>query len=170
MSSSVVATTPYHTELIDGREVPKPLPKILHARLQSYLILAIGNQLHDQRPGWEVLSEQNILCGDERLVPDVLIVGPDAHYVDGDLASPAVMAVEILSPGQDISDLFTKAGKIMKSGTPFCVILWPERQRCWTYTLEDINEDTERQSIRAFREHQLDIDPLAMWASLMIKK
>ena len=33
--STVLTGTAYHSELIDGREVEKPLPKLLHARIQS---------------------------------------------------------------------------------------------------------------------------------------
>ena len=36
---SAVSTEPiYHTELIDGRKIQKPLPKNLHAFTQTYLI------------------------------------------------------------------------------------------------------------------------------------
>ncbi len=97
---------------------------------------------------------------------DVTVVGPGAAYVDGDLASPAAVAIEILSPDQEISDLFTKAGKIFKSGTSFVVILWPESQRCWTYTSNDVTEDTGR-SVRAFKAYELEVSLPTMWASLL---
>jgi hypothetical protein len=35
--SAVLAEASYHKELIDGREVEKPLPKNLHAFIQTFL-------------------------------------------------------------------------------------------------------------------------------------
>ncbi len=39
--SSVIAPFAYHAELIDGREIPKPLPNNLHSVIQGFLIQVV---------------------------------------------------------------------------------------------------------------------------------
>jgi hypothetical protein len=50
----------YHTELIDGHEIEKPLPNKLHALIQRYLMLLLNRDLHS---GLLALSELNVLPG-----------------------------------------------------------------------------------------------------------
>lgn len=50
----------YHTELIDGQEIQKPLPKKLHMLIQRYLTILLMNTLPKQ---FEILPELNIWCG-----------------------------------------------------------------------------------------------------------
>lgn len=66
-----------------------------------------------------------------------------ARYIDSDLADPAVLCVEILTPGQAIANLIDKADRLLKAGTPVCWLIWPERRRAWIYTREDLREATE---------------------------
>src|SRR5581483_7378335 len=131
--STVLAHTPYHLELIDGREIEKPLPEKLHAIIQSYLSRALGSSLPR---AVQVLSELNVLCGrnhEDRLVPDITIAARNAAYRDGDLLDSAILCVEILSPGQALSNLFDKAERLLIAGTPVCWIIWPESRQAWVY-------------------------------------
>lgn len=60
-------------------QVEKPLPKLLHARIQSFLIRILASMLSKRI---EVLSELNVVCGknhEDRLVPDVTVVPRDAN-------------------------------------------------------------------------------------------
>ena len=50
----------YHVELIDGREVQKPLPKKLHVLLRRYLIVALSLELP---ANYLALPELNLLTG-----------------------------------------------------------------------------------------------------------
>ena len=43
--STVLAVPQYHVELIDGREVEKPLPNMLHFQVGRYLILELARLL-----------------------------------------------------------------------------------------------------------------------------
>ncbi len=131
--STVLTGAAYHTELIDGQEVEKPLPKLLHARIQSFLIRVLASMLSKRI---EVLSELNVLCGknhEDHLVPDVTVVARNPAYRNGDLFHPAILCVEIFSPGQMLSNLFDKAERLLKAGTPVCWIVWPERRQAWMY-------------------------------------
>jgi Uma2 family endonuclease len=163
--STLVAHTPYHLELIDGREIEKPLPKKLHAIIQSYLIRALGSSLPD---ALRVLSELDVLCGrnhEDRLVPDVTVAARNAAYRDGDLLDPAILCVEILSPRQALSNLFDKAERLLVAGTPVCWIIWPESRQAWMYQENAMHEAIE--SLRAESEHgSFDISLAEMWAEL----
>ncbi len=163
--STVLAHTPYHSELIDGREIEKPLPKKLHAIIQSYLIHALGSSLPE---ALRVLNELNVLCGrnhEDRLVPDVTVAARNAAYRDGDLLDPAILCVEILSPGQALSSLFDRAERLIAAGTPVCWIIWPERRQAWIYRQDAMHEAVERLS--ADPEHgELAISLAEMWAEL----
>jgi hypothetical protein len=90
--SSVLTQAPYHTERIDGQEIEKPLPKKLHAIIQSYIMIAAAALL--SRASYRVLAELNVLCGhdhQDRLVPDITIALRSATYLAGDLVDPAVL-------------------------------------------------------------------------------
>lgn len=123
--------TDYHTELIDGVEVPKPLPKKLHAFVQTFLIVFFSRALP---PECRVASELNVLCGRDRLVPDVTVMERNARYQDGDLADPPLLAVEIHSPAQTIGNLFDTSRRLRNAGTPICWIIWPEERKAWMHT------------------------------------
>ncbi len=100
----------YHTELIDGQEMTKFVPKIDHAEVQSCVIRLYGNFY----PTWRALSELNVTCGQDRVVPDVTVVGLDAKYDDGDLVSNPVFAVEIMSPGQTLGNIFDRSDRLVE--------------------------------------------------------
>ena len=80
--STVLVQPAYHLELIDGREVQKPLPKRYHFLIESYLIHTIANSLPSR---YRVGPELNVLCGPDRLVPDVVVVERSARYQNDDL-------------------------------------------------------------------------------------
>lgn len=153
----------YHSEFIDGREVQKPLPKKLHALIQKFLLLALNRDLPSM---YEVLPELNVLCGQDRLVPDLTVASRDARYIEGDLADPAAFVVEILSPGQSLSDLIGKADRIVRSGTPLCWVFWGEARRAWMYTSSDMEEAREVISASLPGSNRLDVRLDELWEQL----
>ena len=131
----------YHTERIDGEEREKPVPKKLHARIQQRLSELLPEGVKSS--GAEILPELNVLCGPDRLVPDLTVAPRDAEYVDGDLpAANALLCIEIMSPGQTLSDLFDKCERLLSGGVPSCWVIWGEKRRVWLYT-EDNPRETE---------------------------
>lgn len=141
---TVLTTPQYHVELIDGREVEKPLPKKLHAVCQTFLIEEL-NRAFQRR--YRALSELNVLTGAltpegrrEYTVPDVTVAAPRMRYEEGDLAEPPIWGVEILSPGQTIADLFVRAERLLKLGCPLVWVIWPEKRKVWEYRPGDLAE------------------------------
>ena len=150
-------------ELIDGISVPKPLPKKLHARIQAYLVRILGNSLPEI---YDVLSELNVLAGNDRLIPDVTVTTRDAFYMDGDLSDAPLLTVEILSPGQSVSSLFDKANRLIWAGTPVCWIIWPERRKAWVYTADDLEEANGTLIAPLIGGWTARVDLPPMWAKL----
>ncbi len=140
MTSPLVASPAYHVELIDGREIEKPSPKNLHTFIQVFLVLRVGIIVSS---AFRLASELNVLCGRDRLVPDVMVVRRGAKYKDGDLQDPPALAVEILSPGQTVCGLFDKAARLVAAGAPSCWVIWPERRKAWTYSANDLVEASD---------------------------
>ncbi len=161
--SAVLTEPTYHTELIDGREIQKPLPKNLHSFAQTYLI---GFFLRTLSNRYRVISELNVLCGPDRLVPDVTVAFRNARYQDGDLADPAILCIEILSPGQTVGELFEKTDRILKAGTPLCWIIWPERRKAWMYSLQDLMEATDTLRVALENVDNLAVSLPELWREL----
>lgn len=160
---STAVTPGYHLELIDGREIEKPLPKKLHVFVQTYLASVLARDLpRAYRAG----SELNVLCGADRLVPDVTVMKRDAKYIDGDLADPAVFAVEILSPSQTVGQLFDKADRLVRAGALMCWIIWPEKRRAWIYSADDVVEAREVLVVQLPCGNRIEIPLDAVWAEL----
>lgn len=170
---STTLTEPvYHVELIDGREVQKPLPKKLHVLIQTYLIIKLAQLLPEP---YEPMSELNVLTGTktvegrrEYVVPEVVVVSRSSRYEDGDLAEPPVWAVEILSPGQTIGDLFVRAERLLKFGTPLVWVIWPEKRKAWEYSPGNLNErDIElTASLPSEKPKRIKVPLSEMWARL----
>ncbi len=163
MTSALVISPTYHVELIDGREIEKPLPKKLHTFIQVFLIMRLGAIVYS---GFRIASELNVLCGADRLAPDVMIVRRGAKYDDGDLQDPPALAVEILSPGQTIGALFDKAARLIGAGAPSCWVIWPERRKVWIYSGDDLLEASDNLTARLAENETLTISLKDLWASL----
>ncbi len=165
--STALTGAGYHTELINGEEIEKPLPKEIHAIIQAYLQITLASIV--SRARFRVLPELNVLCGEnhsDRIVPDVTVVLRDARYRDGDLLDAAALFVEILSPGQSLSNLFNTAERLLQRGTPVCWIIWPERRQAWIYRQDELHEATESLSFTLPEGERLEIKLRDMWAEL----
>ncbi len=153
----------YHSELIDGIKIEKPVPKKLHFLTQRSVLRALDRSLPKH---FLAGCELNVLCGQDRLVPDIVVVTKDAHYQEGDLADPPLLAVEILSPGQTIGNLFDKAERMVRAGTPVCWILWPERRKAWEFSPQDLAERQERLTAEMPDETHIEVALADIWAAL----
>lgn len=164
-----VTTEPvYHVELIDGHEIPKPLPKKLHILIQRYLILALTAQLPR---AYLAMPELNVLTGGrtpdgrrEYVIPDLVVVSRSARYEDGDLAEAPLLGVEILSPGQTLGDLFVRAERLLKLGCPTVWVIWPDKRKAWEYGAGDLREASETLLSPAL--DFVHVSLAAMWAEL----
>ncbi|MGA8025761.1 MAG: Uma2 family endonuclease [Bryobacteraceae bacterium] len=153
----------YHTELIDGVEVEKPLPKNLHAFIQTYLIAFLTQTLPKN---YRVASELNVICGKDRLVPDVTVIERMARYEDGDLADSPLLAVEIMSPGQTFASLLDKCKRLLNTGTQTCWMIWPERREAWKLTNADALQEAVTTLGADLPHYKIRMPLTDLWAEL----
>lgn len=161
--AAIITEPLYHMELIDGREIQKPLPKKLHFLVETFLILALNRLLPK---AYIAGPELNVLCGEDRLVPDLTVVARNARFAGGDLAEPAALCVEIVSPGQTIANMFDKADRIVRAGTPVCWVIWPERRKAWMLSLDDLIEAKDVLEAKLPDGSLLQVQTAEMWAEL----
>lgn len=168
--STVLTTPQYHVELIDGREVEKPLPKHLHAMCQTFVAEELNHAFQRQ---YRAVSELNILTGGrtpegrrEYIVPDITVMAPGMRYEDGDLAESPLWAVEILSPGQTIDDVFVRAGRLLKLGCPLTWVIWPEKRQAWEYRPNDLTEKFDALTGELPDGTQVRVELAEMWEEM----
>ena len=137
IEAPVLIKSGYHTELIDGLEVEKPPPKRPHGLLESFLASWLLRRLPETL---DVMTELNVLCGGDRLVPDLIVASGTAAYQNEDLAEAPLLAIEILSEGQTISELVDRCTRLLPIGTGVCWIIDPAKRKAWNYTLRDLSE------------------------------
>ena len=116
-------------ERINGQLVERPVPTTPHACLQSQLHLLLAQALRESKgkafPEWSITRPGHADKNDpDYLTADVLVAYPPFRRAKNNhLAMPGFLAVEVLSPGQD---LFDKALLYAAWGTPHVWIVNPE--------------------------------------------
>jgi Uma2 family endonuclease len=156
----------YHTELIDNQEIQKPVPKTLHAIVQGRLIFFLM-QWASNMPAL-VLPEQNVLCGEDRLVPDITLIAMDGPFYDGDLrAADITLAIEIASPGQKYSQLIAKCERLHESGARMCWVILPSERKAVMHRRSELPEQVSVLRIFADgRPEDCAIETAQLFASL----
>ncbi len=122
-------------EILEAAEECKPSPKRLHSIVQQRIIALLVREL-----GLDVALPElavGVLDAEgKQIVPDVVVVRPDAHYENGVLTSGAVAAVEIMSPTQSFAGLVDKCERMLVSDiVPVCWLFWPEHTAAYTFDL-----------------------------------
>ena len=159
--STTMTRESYLVELIAGREVEKPLPKKLHIWIQTYLIVKLSALLAER---YMAMPELNVLTGGktadgrrEYIIPAVTVAPRSAAYSDGDLAEAPLLGVEILSPGQTIGDLFTRAERLLRLGCPMVWVVWPEKRKAWEYSMDPGRSAADRDYVLEEVQKQLTL-------------
>lgn len=112
-------------ELIGGAIVVTPAPEPVHQRVE----VGVFRRLEDAcPPGHEVfLSPIDFdLPGGQRVEPDIIVI-PHTGVGDKRLAGPALLVVEIVSPGSAVNDRVTKREVYAEAGLPAYWIVDPRR-------------------------------------------
>ena len=125
-----IALLPSLHEVSDyERERGKPMPNEHHSFAQSNLISALNFRYKKQ---FRFLSELSIVIGDRTPVPDISVyprysvnwsVHPPAAKTE-----PPLLAIEIISPSQTLSEITDKAAQYFAHGVKSCWIVQPELQ------------------------------------------
>jgi Uma2 family endonuclease len=124
-------------EYVEGRIVPRPMPRKAHSKMQSYLdrtLYAIAHPL-----GFEVWVEQHIRTQAEparyRIPAVCLTVGePDEQIFTG----PPFLCIEILSPDESAAELRLKLDEYLAFGVSFVWVIDPVLLSGEIYTADRI--------------------------------
>jgi Uma2 family endonuclease len=110
-------------ELIGGAIVMTPAPEPVHQRTGQGLLRLIEDACP---PGHEVfISPIDFdLPGGQRVEPDIIVV-PHGSVGEKRLSGPALLVVEIVSPGSTVNDRVTKRGIYAEAGVPAYWIVDP---------------------------------------------
>ena len=117
-------------ERVNGQLLERPLPTRSHAHLQRHFANVLDKYLEGS--GFEVEAELSIDRWDEKksdwLTPDVLVsaAGGFREARGGHALSPALLAIEILSPGQNLSNMRHKASILIDWGVEQIWLADPE--------------------------------------------
>ncbi len=110
-------------ELIGGAIVMTPAPEPVHQRVSGRLLRLIEDACPEGHEVFHAPIDFD-LPGGQRVEPD-LIVAPDASVGSKRLAGPALLVVEIVSPGSRINDTVTKRAAYAEAGVPAYWIVDP---------------------------------------------
>jgi len=112
-------------ELIGGAIVMTPAPEPVHQRV----VFGLSRRIEDAcPPGHEVFFSpiDFDLPGGQRVEPDIIVV-PNSSVGEKRLAGPALLVVEIVSPGSVVNDRVTKRDVYAEAGVPAYWIVDPRR-------------------------------------------
>ena len=128
-------------EYIDGVLRPKPLGTSKHGYLQGLLWALLCQR------GYRVAVELTVCISPTQfLIPDV--AADSKPFGDPYPDTPALLCIEILSPGDRVLTMLAKCEDYHAWGVPYCWAIDPENARAWEYHREGALE-SRTDSLRA---------------------
>jgi Uma2 family endonuclease len=122
-------------ELIGGAIVTTPAPEPVHQRVSRRLLRLFEDACPEDHEVFTAPIDYD-LPGGQRVEPD-LIVTPDASVGAKRLAGPALLVVEIVSPGSRLNDTITKRAAYAEAGVPAYWIVDPGRRHLLALRLSE---------------------------------
>lgn len=117
-------------EYVDGRIEERHVGEKGHSILQTFLAFLF--RLHRKEWGIEVFAELRTHVARTRFrIPDVLVTRSRVRF-EHVLESPPLIAIEVLSPDDRLSDLQEKIAEYVAFGVEHIWIFDPERRIVWT--------------------------------------
>jgi Uma2 family endonuclease len=122
-------------ELIDGREIQKPMPTLFHSRLQRNLVNYINTYVN----GFEAVQEFRCLIPPYSPVPDIAVVAVERlPKEDGPLEGAPDWLIEIRSPDQSMLELQDKILHCLANGTQLAWLIAPSRKQVWVWQGDEL--------------------------------
>jgi Uma2 family endonuclease len=116
-------------EYVDGRIEERNVGEKWHSILQKYLTMLFG--FHEAAWGIVVYPElRTKVSGTKFRIPDVLVTRAGVQF-EHVLDSPPLIAIEILSPDDRLSDLQRKISEYLQFGIEHVWIFDPQRKIAW---------------------------------------
>jgi Uma2 family endonuclease len=145
-------------EYRDGVLTQKSMPTWKHA----FVISRIMKLIEAANPNVWAVSELSVCLRAERyLVPDVAVQRHDSIQ-DPYPSQPIPLCVEVLSPGDRLSETIAKGEEYLAWGVPMVWIVDPEKRVAWELsTVHGLHEARE-----ALTAGEISISPAALFAGL----
>lgn len=148
-------------EYVDGQLVDRHVGKYLHSRLLALIAFALGARERVRR--FRVFIEQRVRVREQACyrIPDICVKAPP-HATTPILELPD-LAIEVISPDDEIGEMLTKAGDYLASGVPHIWLVDPYKR-----TLIEVDRDGIRRPASTVLSTALvgDIDFAALFAQL----
>ena len=124
-------------ELWDGHPIAMgPSPFGPHAKIQSRILILIGNAISEAQCNAEVLTELDWIVSPKTVVrPDVLVVCGDAP--EKHLVSRPELIVEVLSASTREQDLGFKKNLFLDQAVPYYLVADPATQELRIFQLKE---------------------------------
>ncbi len=129
----------------------KPMPTWNHALLQKRIMYQVEGRYEGT---YYVMPELNVSILGERLIPDLAVFAGSDSFLAHDkttMTELPLIAVEILSPSQHVSELVEKARQYLQAGVKSCWIVVPEFMQ--------IVVTTQVGNYQSFNRHDTLVDP-----------
>lgn len=131
-------------ELIDGIVLMSPRPSYRHQEVMGNLFLCFGNYLKDGN--CRVFTEAELEFKDDVLIPDLSVICGLENYNFQRYKNAPEIVIEIISPGSQYTDTFTKLFKYELMGVKEYWIVNPKTEIITIYNfVQQINFDFEKQ-------------------------
>jgi Uma2 family endonuclease len=109
-------------EYVDGRLVERNVGEKFHSRLQSLLIILLGNREQERR--YRIFTELRIRISASRYrIPDVCIFA--LPYLDASILERPDLAIEIVSPDDRFSSVLEKVAEYLQAGITHVWVIDP---------------------------------------------
>ncbi len=129
------------SEYLDGRVVQKPMPKGPHSLLQGKLTQHLNDVFE---PALMAFPELRCTFGGRSLVPDISVFQAEripraeSGEVAEDFLLPPDLAVEIVSPDQDVYELVEKLSFCIHHGTQLGWLIHPNRKQVVVFRRDEL--------------------------------
>lgn len=129
-------------EYVDGHLVERNVGEWYHSLLQA---LITGLLLERRKGRFRVFTEQRMrVSGEPRYrIPDICIVPAD-HPYERVLTTPPYLAIEVVSPDDQITDMLAKVGEYLAMGIPHVWIIDPYQRKVVEADARSIHERADR--------------------------
>jgi len=113
-------------EYVDGQLVERHVGEYFHSRLQFLIALVLGSRERERR--FRAFTEQRVRVSDEPRyrIPDISVKALP-HEITPILSRPD-LAIEIVSPDDEVGEMLTKIGDYLAAGIPYIWVVDPYKR------------------------------------------
>ena len=130
-------------EYVDGEVLDRNVGEQDHSYVQKRLLVFLS--LREQQWGIYALQEWRMRVNQKRYrVPDLVIIAGPRPKGERVLATPPMVAVEILSPEDRMSRMHQKVAEYLAFGVRYVWILDPETKEAFVHTATGVEKATDR--------------------------